>query len=670
LSSEDQRNWLAAALGVRFAGGINAGAIKASPVGAGITPPPASGGIGQWANRPGTGDPISVPGVVGPRQNFTGANGRALGIAVGSDGRVAFTAPPPAVTEITFAGGGGKGAALPGAVKALQDSGILKDVTVINGASVGSMSAALLACGATTEEFTNLANDPNLANQIKDGKNMMQVMFDGGLSGDGLQQVAENGLGKTLRNRGVEYLNGCINAGTKPDPAVVAVLQRLASSKTGPTFGDLRTLSKVIPSVKEVSISATYLAEIDPSTGKPMPAEKPQLAMFNADTEPDMEVALAIRASAALPPVFKPVDIALSSGITARFEDGGVLNNVPSPESVGAERQVDPMPAKSNLSFVFESEAAHEAADGQAVASRSRLCDWIAKAPNSAANYANYRGLADRPEDMVIVPLRITMPPAKPGGKGKVKDFTGMLSGTMNFDMAADDRLALQQQTDVQTTAALKQRQQPKTTNFASVEEMLMTIDRADLAALVKDGFAGAAEALTFRDDCLATIGKLVERANAMTGQGAAAMTADSAIEAGLAALDKAAGGKTERQAFVGRELTRQTALDRLVDAKKGDSQCLEAAAALNAALTAQAHAKTILRDALYPHLVEEKPKSPAGMVLSQADNRLRRAKSAQDVNGALQIVIDLYRKRRDLLNVHGYRKIADEFTAYLMPAG
>jgi exoenzyme U len=502
---------------------------------------------------------------------------------------------------------------------------------------------------------------------------MMEAMFGGGLDGDGLREVARGGMDKTLRSRGVEYLNGCINAGTKPDQGVVAVLQRLADGKAGPTFGELRALSKVIPAIKEVSISATYLAEIDPSTRKPMPLEKPQLAIFNADTEPDLDVAIAITASAALPPVFKPVDIALSSGITARFEDGGVMNNVPNPDSVGAERDVDPMPATASLSFVFEDEAAHDAAGGTAVASKSSLIDWIAKAPTSAANYATYRELADHPEDMVIVPLRVTVPSPKPGGKGTQKDFSGMLHGTLNFDMARDDRMALQQATDAQTTAALKQRQQPKTTGFPSVEAMLMSIDRDDLAALAKDGFEGAADALAFRDDCVAAIGTLVERANALTGAGAAALGGDRAIGDGLAALDKAAGGKVERAAFAGRELSRHKALDRLVDAKKaaaGGNQCLEAAVAVSAALTAQAHAKTILRDALYPRLVAEKPKSPAGMLLAQADGRLRRAESAADVNAALDIVINLYRRRKDVLNIHGYRKIADQFAAYVMHLG
>ncbi|HEY8289470.1 MAG TPA: hypothetical protein VIG49_09390, partial [Acetobacteraceae bacterium] len=347
-----------------------------------------------------------------------------------------------------------------------------------------------------------------------------------------------------------------------------------------------------------------------------------------------------------------------------------VLNNVPSADSVGAQRDVDPMPAKGSMSFVFEDDAAHAAAGGKAAGSKSRLNDWISKAPNSAADYATYRQLADRPEDMVIVPLRLTLPPAKAGGKGKTKDFSGLIKGTLNFDMARDDRLALQQKTDDQTAAFIKQRQQPKTREFASVDEMLMSVDRADLAALVADGFAGAADALTFRDETLATVATLIATANRMTGQSAEALAADRTVQDGLAALDRAAAGNPARTAFAARELNRNPALDRLVGAMRGGGTPVMAAAqAVNEAMTAQAHARTILRDALYPRLVEEDPRSPAGLVLTQADDRLRRAASAGDVNGALKIVIDLYRHRKDLLNLHGYKKLADQFAVYLMPA-
>src|SRR5579862_1120981 len=97
--------------------------------------------------------PIASSLPVGSKSSFKGANGKTLDITIGTDGRVALTAPPPPLREVTFSGGGGKGAALPGAVKAMERTGVLAEVQVFNGASVGSMTAALLAAGVTADEF-------------------------------------------------------------------------------------------------------------------------------------------------------------------------------------------------------------------------------------------------------------------------------------------------------------------------------------------------------------------------------------------------------------------------------------------------------------------------------------------------------------------------------------
>jgi predicted acylesterase/phospholipase RssA len=63
---------------------------------------------------------------------------------------------------------------------------------------------------------------------------------------------------------------------------------------------------------------------------------KPQLAMFNDETTPNLDMAVAVNASAALPPVLAPVNIRLPSGVTVRFEDRGVMNNAPTSDLVGA----------------------------------------------------------------------------------------------------------------------------------------------------------------------------------------------------------------------------------------------------------------------------------------------------------------------------------------------
>lgn len=68
-----------------------------------------------------------VPAVpTGQKTTIRNRAGNKIEVVTAKDGRVALTTDPPPVEEITFSGGGGKGAALPGAVKALEETGMLK----------------------------------------------------------------------------------------------------------------------------------------------------------------------------------------------------------------------------------------------------------------------------------------------------------------------------------------------------------------------------------------------------------------------------------------------------------------------------------------------------------------------------------------------------------------
>ncbi len=666
--AQDKIDWMQAVLGMRLdlraqeeaaPGATATGAkVRARPVDKAIQPP----GGATIFDRPPSGAAIA-PAIPGPAKQFHGANGRSIGIAKGADGKVAFTAPPPPVREITFAGGGGKGAALPGAVRALHASGTLKDVKQLSGASVGSMTAALVAAGCSADEFAAFANDPKLADGIKEGKSMLGALVGGGLTGEGMRTLMRAKLDDTLRSRITEYLEQTSKAGGQPDEDALALLKRIASNALGPTFGDLRMLAKVIPAVKELSVSATYMYEVN-AQGEPVEQDKPQLVMFNASTEPSLEVAIAVQASAALPPVFNPVDIRLASGITARFQDGGVLNNLPTSDSVGATRDLDPMPEGGAISFVFESEAARQALGGKAAPERSRLSDWISNAPNSAANYATFRGIAEKPEDVVMVPLVFDRKNAE--GKNEHKDFSGLKSGTVNFNIAAEDRATLQEMSEAATNAHLTKRQQPATRVFDSNEQMLMSIGRADLAGLAKEGAEGAKAALAFRDAALAAIGRMTKMAKALQGQPASAIAEDKSVLADLKKLEQLIAGNAERQAFVGREMNRG-GLDRLISAHNAPpGPAMQAAAAVQDALKAHDHARTVLNEAIYPRLVKEDKGGVNAAVLLQAEVLLRRANSMLAVKAALQSVIRHYQGRRDLLGVHGYKEFAAQLAAYV----
>ena len=665
----EQSSWLKNVFGVGLSGRPLAKPVRAAPVDPAVTPP-SRGGVDTLLGRKRSGAPIKASGVQGETRTFEGAHGRKLGITQGLDGRVSLAAPPPPVQQITFAGGGGKGAALPGAVRALHASGVINDIKVVNGASVGSQSGALLAAGATADEFAEVANDKGLAPAIMEGRSIAGMLLGDGLSGKGLENLMRTKLDGLLRKRISEYLKSAATTGATPDAGVLAVLDRLADGSKGPTFGDLRTLSKVIPAIKEMSISASYMTDIDPATGKPVQGGRPQLAIFSADTEPDMEVAVAVHASSALPPVFAPVDIKLSSGITARFQDGGVLNNVPTTDSIGDDRGLDPIPTEGSIAFVFEEGGGDKDGPLKGISrpEKSAFADWITKAPNSAGNYETYEHLADRPEDVVVVPLKFTVPDKK-GGKGKTKEFTGLLSGTVNFDISMDDRLKLQELTDAATSAHLDQRRQPQTRDYASIDQMLMCVSAEDLTALVADGLEGAKPAQDFRNGALATIAQLSARTGAMSGQKPADMLQDQKVHDLVGTLDLLPAGNVDRLGFIARELNRG-GLDRLVDAARasGGGGALAAGALVADSLKAKSHATYVLRTLIYPRIVAEDPKNIHGTLLAQVVARLRAATLPEDVNAALEIAIEHFAHARDLLARHGYKKFAAELAPYMMP--
>ncbi len=618
-------------------------------------------------NRPRSGAPITAKPPVALKP-VKGADGKTLQVGQAPDGTVTLVAPPPKIETITFSGGGGKGAALPGAVRALERSGVLQDVKTVSGASVGSMTAALVAAGITAEEFEEIGNDPAVAGQIKEGKSMPEALFDGGLSGEGLEDLVRKELSRSVSKRIVEYVQAQGALGTAPDPHVLDIARKLADGKTGVTFRDLRDLSKVIPQIKEVAISGSYMSEVNTKTGKPKKGtEQSQLVMFDADTQPDLEVALAVHASAALPPVFKPVDVPLSNGTTARFQDGGVLNNAPTPDSVGAERQLDPMPEGGGMTFVFEDDASRQVIEGKAAPKRSRIADWLTGAENSAAEYGKNRGLADKPQDVVMLPLKFTVPPKGKGGKPEEKDFSGFMSGTVNFDMAVEDKLQLQALADETTSEHIKSRREPRAREFASMEQMLMCVPRADLVAMAGDGLAGAQEALDFRDKVSGEVSGLIPLV--LEHPDAATAARNPKVQAVLARLDGLAGKSPERQGVVAREMNRSPRLDGLIQACKsaGSSATLKACAAANDALRARAHAKEVLRAVVYPKMVRTDADGVDGNLLKLVDDRLRAAASIDEVNEALQLAIKHFRKRRDLLGIKGHLAFAQELEDRLM---
>jgi len=576
-----------------------------------------------------------------------------------------MTREQPPIREVTFSGGGGKGAALPGAVAAMEQSGVLKDVRTFHGASIGSATAAMLAAGVSSDQFTGLAEQ---LGPIVQKEKALPIQ----MTGQGLEDFVRASMSKAVSGKIGQYLekmqaaaqaDGAPNDGTPAtDPNAIKTLQEIQARLArggGVTFGDLRTLSKIVPDIKELVVSGTMMGDDSGPSGK-FEKGKPQLAIFSADTEPDLDVARAVHASAALPPVFKPVDIKLSSGATGRFEDGGVMNNAPTSGLIGADRQVDPMADDGNMTFVFQEDATEQLLKGKATPTRSRLMDFVAGADLSAADYAKNRGLADKPEDVVMVPLKFD------GPWYKHTDFTGLL-GTLDFKMANDAKQKLRGMTKDATLAHIQQRQAPQTKDFASVGAMLNAASEADLEAMADSDFPGAKDEIAFR----LSVKEGVAALEAIAPGAKAGSLQEGPLKAALTKLSALAGDDKDRQAFIGREMNRSGKLDPLLDLAKqtgsGGLKILDAGVAVSDALTAHSHALTILRDMVYPKMVDESPTGAGGTILRQVDDMLRGASSKGEVNRALTIAIDHFSAKSDTLGRHGHHAFAAELKTYLM---
>jgi exoenzyme U len=690
--SQDQ--WINRVLGVSYVrkGTQPLKQVRFAPMDTLITPPPPRQPIMIGTGRT-SGKRVGPPTPPPSPTEFTGEGGKKITISKTPGGGVIFTAPPPPVGEITFSGGGGKGAALPGAVRALEESGVLKTTKKIAGASVGSMTAALVAAGITADEFTEIANADSTTERIVEGtggtkkgllaraiKNKVTTGSGNPLTGQGLEDTVRDVLDDTLRKRIMEFTNQCASD-KKPVPDEVQdVAVALANNKDGATFGQLRILSKHIPAVKEVVITGTYTTEFEKDDKGKLKKVKDgndrgKLYIFDADSEPFMPVCKAVHASASFPGAFKPVDLELSTGMTVRFIDGGVMNNTPTTSSIGNERNLDPVPESRGMTFVFEdkdgeSDLLLQGVVDPAQGKKAQLVDWFVGSDHNGAEYSKNRDMLEHLEEVVVVPLTVTLPPKKPGKKPKKYD---MRDGTLEFNLPLDAKLALQDKTRQATNSQILREQQPKTREYASDEQMFVSIGMGDLKSLAQSGYPGASDAVTFRERVAEMIGKLVEaveKEGEKNRSDFAGLLKDHNVSMALDELNSLAGDNVDFQGYVGREMNKGR-LDLLLDAmRKGGGRpggAMEATMAVGEAVIAHNAADNVLKDFVYPKMKMEKDGGAGIETLIIMEGLLKGAKSKADVNLALKTGIDHFKNKPDARPRRGHKKFAENLESRIM---
>lgn len=246
-----------------------------------------------------------------------------------------------------FSGGGAKGAIYSGVQEAMAKSGVLAGLVAVAGSSAGAITAAAIATGITEADFIDLSQNTDF-----------QALLGGRLinnDAEPLYRVLQNMISKNilgyldeqetnifnicnLRNKAIEDKLQLLNEQISQDPTnpelkesigdlarqktiiksildrqddQIAQLRDKAKQNKPITFKDLDLLHVLDP----IRFKGLVITATNNETGK--------LTIFDANS-PDVEIAKACKASAAIPLYLTPVEI---DGV--EYVDGGYRDNVP-----------------------------------------------------------------------------------------------------------------------------------------------------------------------------------------------------------------------------------------------------------------------------------------------------------------------------------------------------
>jgi len=203
----------------------------------------------------------------------------------------------PTYRNLVMEGGGIKGIAYGGAMLALEENGVLQDITRVAGTSAGAISASLLAIGYSAQDISDIIADTPVESFNDDGfvsRGTRRLINDyGWFKGESFLNTMENIIYKRTGNANLTFLE----------------LHRLASSYP---FRDL------------------YVVGADLSDQKSV--------VFSYETYPNMRIADAVRVSMSIPIYYKAVwlnsegkvfDVPTPKDNCHLFVDGGILMNFP-----------------------------------------------------------------------------------------------------------------------------------------------------------------------------------------------------------------------------------------------------------------------------------------------------------------------------------------------------
>ncbi len=241
-----------------------------------------------------------------------------------------------------FSGGGAKGAIYSGVHEELERSGVLAGLEAVAGSSAGAMTAALIATGITSEEFTRISGETNFEKLLgdgfivnKDGKPLYQLMHDT-ISDNITKYLKDKDILEVCDARMESITSEITKLQNDTSPSALEELKILKEKQVklqsvidtgGVQFAELNKRAQETGTIYFKDLDLLHL--IDPIKFKDLVITATnratgELTIFDARKTPDVEIALACRASASIPIVFEPVTI---NGV--EYVDGGYRDNLP-----------------------------------------------------------------------------------------------------------------------------------------------------------------------------------------------------------------------------------------------------------------------------------------------------------------------------------------------------
>ena len=241
-----------------------------------------------------------------------------------------------------FSGGGAKGAIYSGVHEELERSGVLAGLEAVAGSSAGAMTAGLIATGISAEDFKKLSNETNFEKLLgegfivnKDGKPLYQLMHDT-ISNNVINYLKDKDIMDICNVRMESITSEITKLQNDSSPSALEELKILKEKQTklqsiidsnGVQFAEMNKRAQESGTIYFKDLDLLHL--IDPIKFKDLVITATnrgtgELTIFDARKTPDVEIALACRASASIPIVFEPVKI---NGV--EYVDGGYRDNLP-----------------------------------------------------------------------------------------------------------------------------------------------------------------------------------------------------------------------------------------------------------------------------------------------------------------------------------------------------